>query len=152
MKRLTFLAVVLSGATTFLFAVALTLGSVVLNARLHPAKKERPVNPRPGPMFEITDQTYNLAEKNRFLKASVVLELETENKKPKEILAFTEEMKKRDAQLRDIVIRVINGRTFGEVNSPRGKEDMKRSIREAVNKVLAHGEIKTVLFTSFAAQ
>ena len=152
MKRQVFLAVVLSAVTAFLFAVALVLGAVVLNARLHPARKDRPAAAPPGPVVMVPDKVYNLSEANRFLKATLVLELEVEHRKAKEILAFGEEMKKREAQISDIVIRVINGRTFMEVNSPRGKGELKEAIRKELNKVLARGEVKTVLFTSFAAQ
>lgn len=152
MTRLAFLAVILSAVTSFLFAVGLTLGAVVLNARLHPQKKERVAMPAPGPMIALPDQVYNLGEPNRYLKAALALEMATEGRSVKETAAFVEEMKKREPQLRDIVIRVINGRTFAEVNSPRGKAEMKEAIRKELNRVLAHGEIKTVLFTNFAVQ
>lgn len=152
MSRLTFLSVVVSGVTTFLFAVALTMGSIVLNARLHPDKKTRPPAPPPGPIVEVSDQIYNLGEAKRFLKAGVALELDLTGKSTKEAQAFAEEMKKREPQIRDIIIRVINKRTFAEVNSPQGKQMMKNDIMKAVDEVLARGQIKTVLFTSFAAQ
>ena len=152
MSRLAFVAVILSGVTSFVFAIALTLGAVVLNSRMHPQKKERVVAPAPGPLVAIPDQVYNLGEPNRYLKAALVLEMAVDGRSVKETASFTEEMKKREPQLRDIVIRVINGRTFLEVNSPRGKAEMKEAIRKEVNKVLARGEIKTVLFTNFAVQ
>ena len=146
------MAVILSAVTSFLFAIALTLGGVVLNVRLHPQKKERMVQPLPGPMVAIPDQVYNLADANRYLKAALIMELATEGRSAKETAAFGEEMKKREGQIRDIIIRVINGRSFMDVNSPRGKAEMKDVIRADLNKVLAHGEIKTVLFTNFAVQ
>lgn len=151
-NRLVMLAVLLSGVTVVLFAVALTLGLVALNARMHPQAKPRVVAPLPGPTYPISAQVYNLAENGRFLKATLVLELNHEGKSEKQMAVLMEEIKKRDPQVRDIVIRIINGRTFGEVNSPQGKTALKEEIAKKLNAVLASGELKQVLFTSFEMQ
>ncbi len=151
-SRLITLAVLLSGITVALFAVALTLGLVALNARMHPQAKPKVYAPLPGPTYLLTDQVYNLAEPGRFLKATLVLEMDNEGKSEKQMAALMEEVKKRDPQLRDIVIRTINGRTFGEVNSPQGKTALKDELVKRINTVLASGELKHVLFTTFAMQ
>jgi len=151
-NRLIMLAVLLSGITVVLFAVALTLGLVALNARMHPQAKPKVFAPLPGPTYVITDQVYNLADNSRYLKATLVLELNNEGKSEKQMAALMEEIKKRDAQVRDIVIRTINGRTFGDINSPQGKNSLKQELMKRINAVLASGELKRVLFTSFAMQ
>ena len=150
--RLIMVAVLLAGITVVLFAVALTLGLVALNARMHPEVRPRVVAPLPGPVYQVTDQTYNLAESNRYLKAALVLELNAEGKTTKQMAALMEEVKKRDPQLRDIIIRTINGRSFGELNSPSGKTSLKGELTKRLNAVLAMGELKQVLFVSFQMQ
>ncbi|MEK7475475.1 MAG: flagellar basal body-associated FliL family protein [Candidatus Coatesbacteria bacterium] len=151
-NRMAMMAMIVSAVTMVLFGVMLGLGGVALNERLHPKKPPKVLQPLPGPLAVIRDQVYNLAEPLRFVKATIVFELATEGKSTKEAAAFVEEMKKRDSQIRDIVIRVMNGVTFLEVNSPHGKSTLKETIRKKVNEVLARGEIKSVLFTTFAMQ
>ncbi len=151
-NRLALISLIISSVTAALFAVVIILGGVALNARLHPKKAPKVLQPLPGPMFVIRDQVYNLAEPARFVKLTIVFELATEGKSAKEAAAFVEEMKKRDSQIRDIVIRIMNGVTFMEINSPHGKAMLKEAIRKKVNEVLSRGELKSVLFTSFAMQ
>jgi flagellar FliL protein len=151
-NRLAFVAVIVSAATAVLMAAGLVVGGIALNARLHPQKKVREVAPLPGPLVTIPEQTYNLGEANRYARLTIMLELDAAGKSAKQMAMFQEEIQKRDPQIRDIVIRVINTRTFAEANSPRGKVEMKNEIKKQVNHLLARGAVKTVLFTSFAAQ
>ena len=115
-----------------------------------PAEVEK--NPMPGPILAIEDQIYNLGEPNRYLKATILLEMNSDNKSDKQLAGLNEEVKKRESQIRDIVIRVISGKTYREVNSPQGKEQLKDELRTRINEVLARGEIKRIMFTSFAVQ
>jgi flagellar basal body-associated protein FliL len=151
-NRMAVIATIIASVTLVLFAISLGLGGVALNERLHPKKAPRVLQPLPGPIVAIRDQVYNLAEPARFVKASIVFELSVEGKSVKEIAAFAEEVKKRDSQIRDIVIRVMNGVTFMEINSPHGKATLKETIRKKINEILSRGEIKSVLFTTFAMQ
>jgi len=151
-SRMAMTAMIVSAVTLVLFGVMLGLGGVALQERLHPKKPPKVLQPMPGPLQVIQDQTYNLAEPLRFVKTSIVLELATEGKSTKEVAAFVEEVKKRESQIRDIVIRVMNGVTFMEINSPHGKSVLKETIRKKVNEVISRGEIKAVLFTTFQMQ
>jgi flagellar FliL protein len=151
-NRLLQLAVVVNLASVLLLGVVLTLGVVMIRARLNPVKKEVKEVSLPGPTVAISDQVYNLGEPNRYLKASMLLEMNSEKKSDKEMAGLNEEVKKRESQIRDIVIRVISGKTYREVNSPQGKEQLKDELKTRINEVLARGEIKRILFTSFAVQ
>jgi flagellar FliL protein len=146
------MAVMLSSVTALVLAIGLVLGIVALKARMTPHKKKPPEVALPGPMMVIKDQIYNLGEANRYLKATIVMELDKENKKDKEMPAFLDEAKKRDPQIRDLVIRLMSGKTFREINSPAGKAQLKEELRKKINAVLSRGEVKQVLFTQFALQ
>ena len=150
--RLLQASVALNVFTVVLLAIGLTLGTVVMMAKLNPAKKKPGETPMIGPTVTISDQVYNLGEPNHYLKATIILELDVDNKSEKQIAAFLEEVKKRDPQVKDIVIREISAKTFREVNSPQGKEQLKEELRLKINGILARGELKNVLFTSFAVQ
>jgi flagellar basal body-associated protein FliL len=151
-NRLLQLAVVISLASVVLMAVVLTLGVVMVKAKLNPVKVTLKEVPLPGPTVAISDQVYNLGEPNRYLKATILLEMNSDNKSDKQLAGLSEEVKKREAQIRDIVIRVISGKTYREVNSPQGKEQLKDELKTRINEVLARGEIKRIMFTSFAVQ
>ncbi len=152
LTRLLQVSVALNAVTVVLLSVGLTLGTVALMAKMNPTKKKVGIPPLPGPTVGIGDQVYNLGEANHYLKATILLELDVENKPEKQVSLFLEEVKKREPQIRDVVIREISGKTFREVNSPQGKEQLKEELRLKINELLARGEIKHVLFTSFAVQ
>jgi len=151
-NRLLQLAVVINLASVVLMAVVLTLGVVIVKAKLNPVKTPTKDFPLPGPTAAISDQVYNLGEPNRYLKATILLEMDSEKKSDKEMAGLNEEVKKRESQIRDIVIRVISGKTYREVNSPQGKEQLKDELKTRINEVLSRGEIKRIMFTSFAVQ
>lgn len=150
--RLLQVSVALSAFTVVLLAVGLTLGGVAMMAKMNPTKKKVGNVPMPGPTVTISDQVYNLGEQNHYLKATILLELDVENRPEKQVAMFTEEVKRREPQIKDIIIREISGKTFREVNSPHGKEQLKEELRLKVNEILAKGELKHILFTSFAVQ
>ena len=150
--RLLQISVALSAFTVVLLAVGLTLGTVAMMAKMNPTKKKVGNVPMPGPTVTISDQVYNLGEQNHYLKATILLELDAENRPEKQVAMFLEEVKKREPQVRDIIIREISGKTFREVNSPQGKEQLKEELRLKVNEILSKGELKHILFTSFAVQ
>ncbi len=152
LSRLALLSMIVSAVTTVLLASAVTLGAVGLKARLTPKIAEREPMEPPGPLLTLADQVYNLSEPNRFVKATVALELSREEKDEKELAALVEEAKKRESQVREIIILTVNGMTFAEMNSPRGKLTFKNEVRKKVNELLARGEVKSVLFTTFQAQ
>ena len=145
-------AVGLSAFTIVVLALGLALGTAAMMAKINPHKKKPGEVPLPGPTVIITDQVYNLGEPGRYLKATIVLELNVDNRTEKQNQALFDEVKKRDPQLRDLIIREVSGKTFREVNSPQGKEMLKEELRLKINGTLSRGELKRIMFTSFAVQ
>jgi len=138
--------------TLVVLSVVLALGMAVMMAKINPHKKKPGEVPLPGPTVTIGDHVYNLGEPNRYLKATILLELNSDNKSEKQNQAFLEEVKKRESQIRDLIIREVSGKTFREVNSPQGKEQLKGELRLKINGLLSRGELKRIMFTSFAVQ
>jgi flagellar FliL protein len=155
MKKLR-LIVILSSLAMVLLAAEIVIGTVALRARLTPEKKKWDKAPLPGPMVTIGDQVYNLADHNRYLKATIVLEVslgDAENPRTnKQTNLLMEELKKRDHKMRDIIIRAINAWKFDELNSPEGKTRFKQDVLDRLNEELSQGELKRVMFTEFALQ
>ena len=146
------LAVGLSVFTIVVLALGLTIGTVSMMARINPHKKKPGEVPMPGPTVVISDQVYNLGEPSRYLKATILLELNADNRSERQNQEFLDEVKKREPQLRDLLVREVSGKTFREVNSPQGKEQLKEELRLKINGLLLRGELKRIMFTSFAVQ
>jgi len=144
--------VALAAFCLVVLAFSITAASVAMMAKINPQKKKPGEVPLPGPTVTITDQVYNLGEPNRYLKATILLELASDNKSEKQNAVFLDEVKRREHQLRDLVIREVSGKTFREVNSPQGKEQLKEELRLKINEILQKGELKRIMFTSFAVQ
>ena len=138
-------------AVLITLVVGVTFG-LALKARMTPEKKKRIELPLPGPLVTIEDQVYNLSEPNRYLKATVVLEADVEDMPKKQVTLFEQELQKRVPKIRDLVIRTVNTWTFREINTPQGKRQLKEDLRKEINRILARGELKRVMFTSFAVQ
>ena len=137
--------------------VVLALGTAVgegcVMAKMNNPYKKKPGEvPLPGPTVMVHDQVYNLGEPNRYLKAAMLLELKVDNKSEKQNREFLDEVNKRATQIRDLIVREVNGKTFREVNSPQGKEQLKEELRLKINELFSRGELKRIMFTSFAVQ
>jgi flagellar FliL protein len=143
----------LSGLTVVMLLVGTVLGALALTTKMN-VKEAREVekNPMPGPILAIEDQVYNLGEPNRYMKAAIRLELDVTGMKEKEVPAFTEEAKRRMPQIRDLIITELSGKTYREVATPQGKEQLKEELRLRINQLLQLGQLKEVMFTSFAVQ
>ena len=153
MYRILQVAVGLCSFLLFVLAVGTTIGGGCVMARLNNPYKKKPGEvPLPGPTVTIQDQVYNLEESNRYLKAAILLELKVDNKSEKQNQEFQEEVKRRLSQIRDLIIREVSSKTFREVNSPQGKEQLKEELRLKINELLSRGELKRIMFTSFAVQ
>lgn len=150
--RLVRASVGLSAFAAFLLAAAILLGMVATMVKINPHKKKPGEVPLPGPTVTIKDQVYNLGEPNRYLKAAILLELNTDNKSERQNQAFLEKVRKRESQIRGLIINEVSRKTFREVNSPQGKEQIKEELRLRINEMLSPDELKSIMFTSFAVQ
>jgi flagellar FliL protein len=136
-----------------MLVVGTILGGLALTTKMNVKEaKEVEKNPMPGPILAIEDQVYNLGEPNRYLKAAMRLELDVAGMPEKDVLPFTDEAKKRLPEIRDLIITELSGKTYREVSTVQGKEQLKEELRLRINQLLQLGQIREVMFTSFAAQ
>ncbi len=99
-----------------------------------------------GIMFEVGTFVVNLADKDadRYLKVTVVLELENEQVK--------QEVEKRLPQIKDAITTLLFTKTSKELKTIDGIENLKEEIIKRVNALLPLGGVKNVYFTDFVIQ
>jgi len=59
------------------------------------------------------------------------------------------EIEQRKAQIRDIIIVLLSGKNYDQVNNREGRDQLKEQIKDTVNAFLTKGKIKKVYFTDF---
>lgn len=60
-----------------------------------------------------------------------------------------EEIDKRKAQVRDIIIIILSSKSFDEVSTKEGKDGLRVEIKDTINSFLTKGKITNVFFTEF---
>ncbi len=85
----------------------------------------------------------NLAGSKGRRVAKVNIELSVQNDTVKS------EIDQRKAQIRDIIIIMLSGRSYEQVSSREGKEKLKDDLKDRVNEFLSKGKIKDIYFTEF---
>lgn len=60
-----------------------------------------------------------------------------------------EEIEKRKAQIRDIIIIILSSKTYEEVSTREGKDSLRNEIKDTINSFLVQGKISNVFFTEF---
>lgn len=85
----------------------------------------------------------NLAQSKGRKVVKVNMELELEEGE------VAGEIEKRKPQIRDIIIITLSSKTFDEVSSREGKENLRTEIKDTINNFLTKGKIKNVFFTEF---
>ena len=84
------------------------------------------------------------AKGRRVAKVNMELELHGEQ--------TAEEIDKRKAQIRDIIIIILSSKTHDEVSSREGKDNLRNEIKDTINSFLLKGKISNVFFTEFIYQ
>ena len=77
----------------------------------------------------------------RVAKVNMELEISGEN--------LTTEIEQRKAQIRDMIIILLSGKTYDQVATKEGKDQLREEIMKTVNAFLTKGKIKQVYFTEF---
>lgn len=85
----------------------------------------------------------NLAGSKGRKVAKVNMELELKGE------GVADEIDKRKAQIRDIIIIILSSKTFDEVSDRDGKENLRNEIKDTINSFLTKGKINNVFFTEF---
>lgn len=147
------------GVTSLVLVLAgFVLGYFILMMKLNPKPKPKVTKSElPGPIVHLSDQVYNLGERERYLKGSFELEINIEGMKDFDAKKLESEVKMRLPYIQDLVIGEISNRTYLSVASPEGKERLKEELRLKINALLAsHGlpmeTVKQVMLTRFAIQ
>ncbi|MDD5211994.1 MAG: flagellar basal body-associated protein FliL [Sulfuricurvum sp.] len=99
-----------------------------------------------GIMFPLELFTVNLLSESgrRYLKVEMNLELDGEE--------LAVELEKKKPVLRDVIIRILSGKSLEEVSTIKGKETLKEEIVTDLNQRVKDGKIKNVYFTDFVVQ
>ncbi len=81
------------------------------------------------------------AKGHKVAKVNMELELQGDH--------AAEEIEKRKAQIRDIIIILLSSKTYEEVSTRDGKNNLRNEIKDTINSFLVQGKISGVFFTEF---
>lgn len=116
-------------------------------ANLNSARIERQSDlPRSGGMvLPLPPVTVNLADPNgrRYLKLGMEVEVNGD---------VANELKAQNARIRDSIIMLLAGKTYGEIASPDGKVLLKAEIAARLNQILGAQRVIRVYLTDFVVQ
>jgi len=100
----------------------------------------------PGPLLALESFIANLADESdtRYLKATFQVEfLGT---------AVPPGVDARLPQIRDLLLTLLTSKTFADIRTPEGKQQLREEIIARINGVLDGDIVKTVYFTEFIVQ
>lgn len=99
-----------------------------------------------GKVIPLETFIVNLAGSKGRKVAKVMMELELKDNKDKNV---ADEIDKRKAQVRDIIIIILSSKRYEEVSTKEGIENLKNEIKDTINSFLTNGKIVNVFFTEF---
>ncbi|NPV53685.1 MAG: hypothetical protein HPY71_09190 [Firmicutes bacterium] len=113
---------------------------------LNGAAKQAELQDVQGPIESFDPFIVNIArtDAERYLKVSISIELTT--------ASAAREVKTKLVRMRDVVINVLTSKTLSELDSPKGKEELRRELVQAFNSNLDTGKVRNVFFTDFVIQ
>ncbi len=99
-----------------------------------------------GPMYPMDQYIVNLYNEgsSRYLKTTINFELSSQE--------MSAEMDAKKPLIRDIVIKTLSAKTYEEISTIKGKENLKDEIVSKVNQVLTDGQVNNIFFTDFVIQ
>ncbi|MCB0368255.1 MAG: flagellar basal body-associated FliL family protein [Bdellovibrionales bacterium] len=99
-----------------------------------------------GKVIPLETFIVNLAGSKGRKVAKVMMELELKDNKEKNV---ADEIDKRKAQIRDIIIIILSAKKYEEISTKEGIENLKNEIKDTINSFLTNGKITNVFFTEF---
>lgn len=120
-----------------------TLNSVIQGEHDTQEKEKNHEKVFMGKVIPLETFIVNLAGSKGRRVAKVNIEMEIEGD------SVITEIDQRKAQVRDIIIILLSGKTYDQVASKEGKDQLKEQIKDTVNAFLTKGKIKDVYFTEF---
>jgi flagellar protein FliL len=106
----------------------------------------REVSPQDRVTMPLDPFLVNLADKEsrRYLKLKVELEVDQE--------ATAKELEKFTPNIRDALILLLSSKTYLDISSSEGKQQLKKEIKQRVAKLPGGKKVSNVFFTEFVAQ
>ena len=100
----------------------------------------------PSPIYSVDNLVLNPAGSNgtRFLLVSVALEAKDEG--------TVAELKGRDAELRDAILRMFGTKTVEQVSEASARDGLRAELLTAISKLAPPGAIRKVYFPQFVIQ
>lgn len=99
-----------------------------------------------GVMYNLGSFLVNLADKNANTYAKVSITLELSNQK------VEQEVVKRLPIIKDAVINLLSSKTYDEIRTPEGKEELRLELIKRINAILVTGGVQNIYFTQFIVQ
>lgn len=62
------------------------------------------------------------------------------------------QMKAQEAQIRDAILTLLSSKTWQDLQTPQGKDQLKQQVMSSVSKIVPQGMVKQVYFTDFVVQ
>jgi len=99
-----------------------------------------------GAMLALEPFIANLSDASggRYLKTTFQLEFEAD--------AVPHEAESRMPQIRDLLLTLLTSKSFDEIRTPAGKQNLREDIINRVNQVLDGPTVRAVYFTEFIVQ
>jgi len=99
-----------------------------------------------GQMYPMDQFVVNLYSESggRYLKTSMNFEISGEE--------LAAELDAKKPLIRDIIIKALSAKTYEEISTIKGKENLKDEIVMNVNEVLSDGKVNNIFFTDFVIQ
>jgi flagellar FliL protein len=109
----------------------------------HEETKEKTKSAEEAKLVALEPFIVNLSGSEGYKLLKVAMSLEVEN------APTQEEITKRQAQVKDIVLVLLSSKTYSEVSGDQAQQKLKDEIMDTVNSFLTKGKIKKILFTEF---
>ncbi len=99
-----------------------------------------------GVMYPLEQFVVNLYSESgsRYLKTVINFELADEE--------LAAELDAKSPLIRDIIIKALSAKTYEEISTIKGKENLKDEIVLSINEVVSDGKVNNLFFTDFVIQ
>lgn len=105
------------------------------------AEAEKVVTEEVGKVIPLETFIVNLANSKGRKVLKVNMELEVTGSE------IVQEVDNRKAQIRDFIIIILSVKTYEQISTKEGKDDLRTEIKDKVNSFLSKGKITNVYFT-----
>ncbi len=105
-------------------------------------ERQSPMPRSTGLVLSLPPITVNLAEPGgrRYLKLGLEVEVNSD---------IGNQLRENNARIRDAIIMLLAGKTYGDISSPDGKVLLKAEIAARINQILGSQRVVRVYFTDF---